>query len=514
MSKRCLSATASEEARPHFEKGLLLLHNFEYADAAEEFILAQQEDPDFALAYWGEAMTYDHPIWRDLDITKARAALDKLGANPETRKAKGKTELEMDFIQGVDILFGEGSKPDREKAYAEYMAKLFEKYSDNHDVAAFYALSLLGTKKGWEEWEENNVRAAAITNKILKEDPDHAGALHYLVHADDHPQYARNGLDAANRYAKVASYAGHALHMPSHIYLALGMWDDVVRSNEVSWQAGVDRKQRKDLTNDALNYHAHLWLMYGYLEQGRFQRARELFDNQVKFSNELSSVRARFHLLEMKGHYLFHTNDWNSSVAKTKIPTDDLDAGTQYKDKFLEGYMLFQKKRSTELVDLILDFENNLAMATQRQKIGEDVAICGVVRYANRAPTEADIATGNRYLKELRGLSSWLSEDWSRAENFFKSALPKPGSVVNGPPFFLLSPHELYGNFLLARNRPAEAIQQFDLALAASPNRYVSLKGKLAAAHALKNSVVEASVKTQLQQNLKNADAAARKGVW
>jgi hypothetical protein len=221
-----LHETASAEGKEHFEKGLLLLHNFEYVDAAEEFIAAQKEDPDFALSYWGEAMTYDHPIWRDLNIEKAKAALNKLGQTSDERVSKGKTALEKDFIQGVDLLFGAGSKPDREKAYSDHMATLNKKYPGNHDVAAFYALSLLALKKGWTEWEEYNTQAASIVSAILKENPNHPGALHYLVHADDHPNYAREGLAAADKYAKVASYAGHALHMPSHIYLALGMWDD------------------------------------------------------------------------------------------------------------------------------------------------------------------------------------------------------------------------------------------------------------------------------------------------
>lgn len=503
-----LHETASPEAKTHFEKGLLLLHNFEYADAAEEFILAQQQDPNFAMAYWGEAMTYDHPVWRDLDIEKSRAALKKFGESPEKRIAKGKTDLEKDFIQGVEILFGEGSKPDREKMYADHMSRLYTKYPNNHDVAAFYALSLLAIKKGWNEWEDYNVKAADITNKILNENPNHAGALHYLVHADDHPRYAHQGLAAADKYAKVASYAGHALHMPSHIYLALGMWDDVVRSNEVSWQAGIDRKQKKGLDNDELNYHAHLWLSYGYLQQGRFQRAKELIENQVKYTNELPSARARVYLMEMKGHYLVHTNDWNSSLAALPIKTDDLAVGVQYTAKLLEGYQLFHGKKTVELERLIDDFAKELVKASQLQKANEDVAICGVARYANAIPTKGEVERGDKYLKQLNGLRAWLHKDMPAAENYIKESLFKEGSVVVGPPFFIFHPNELYGDFLLANNRPAEAIQQFEKALSASPKRYVALRGKLAAAKAMKDSELESSIKKQWQEILKNPDAA------
>jgi tetratricopeptide (TPR) repeat protein len=508
-----LHETASAEAKPNFEKGLLLLHNFEYDDAAAEFITAQQKDPGFALAYWGEAMTYDHPIWRDLNIEKSRAALNKMGQTPAERISKGKTALEKDFIQGINILFGEGSKPVREKAYAAHMGKMYEQYSGNHDVAAFYALSLLAIKKGWNEWEDYNVQAAEVVNKILAENPNHAGALHYLVHADDHPQHAGKGLNAADKYAKVASYAGHALHMPSHIYLALGMWSDVVRSNEVSWQAGIDRKQNKKLNNDQLNYHAHLWLSYGYLQQGKFSRAKTLIDNQVKYANELSSPRARFHLMEMKGHYLFHTNDWNSAVAELSIKTDDLDPRGQYTSKFLEGYKLFYQEKTGDLEKLIDTFDKTLAKSTQLQKENEDIAICGVTRYANAIPTEGDLKIADKYLKHLRALHAWRLQDNTAAEGFFKEALPKEGSVVVGPPFFLISPYETYGNFLLATNRPSEAMQQFEKALAASPKRYIGLKGKLAAAKVLKDAATEVKVREELKEMLRDGDAIVNKGL-
>jgi tetratricopeptide (TPR) repeat protein len=508
-SQPALHDTASPEGKEHFDKGLLLLHNFEYVDAAEEFILAQQTDPDFVLSYWGEAMTYDHPIWRDLNIGKARAALNKLGQTSNERLSKAKTGLEKDFLQGTEILFGTGSKPDREKAYADHMSQLYKKYDSNHDIATFYALSLLALKKGWSEWEEYNTQAAAIVNKVLKENPNHAGALHYLVHADDHPNYASQGLEAANKYAKVASYAGHALHMPSHIYLALGMWDDVVRSNEVSWQAGVDRKQKKNLNNDQLNYHAHLWLSYGYLQQGKFQRAKELIDNQVTFDKELSSTRARFHLMEMKGHYLFQTNEWNSPLAELPIKTDDLDASSRFTSSLLEGYKLFYQKKTRDLKKLVNDFEKEIEKASTVQKTSDGIAVCGVTRYTNALPTERDIRVGNRFLKQLQGLLAWQQKDLVKAENFFKESLPKEGSVVVGPPFFLVSAHESYGDFLLSTNRAAEALSQFDKSLAASPKRLLALKGKLKAAKALKDTATESAVKNLLQEMLKNGDRAA-----
>lgn len=501
-----LDYSANLAARENFNKGLLLLHNFEYVDAAEEFIAAQRKDPDFAMAYWGEAMTYDHPIWRDLDIEKARAALRKLGETREQRIARGKTALEKDFITAIEFLFGEGSKPDRETGYSKQLAAMYEKYPGNVDVATFYALSLLALKKGWSEWEQYNIKAADIVGKVLEKNPEHPGALHYLVHADDHPLHAHKGLAAANKYAKVASYAGHALHMPSHIYLALGMWDEVVSANEISWKAGVDRKDTKRLNNDQLNYHAHLWLAYGYLQQGRFERAKQLIDAQSAFTNELSSPRARYHLLEMRGHYLFHTDDWTSPVAHITYNTDDLDPLAQYTHRFLEGYRLFQQKDVQKLESHLVEYEKAVLRSTQMQIAAQDIAVCGVTRYSNAAPSEADINQANKYFFQLKGLQAWLNKNYDAAESYIQKSLPKEGSVVVGPPAFLLSPYELYGNFLIDVNKPSEALDQFDKALAASPNRLLALKGKYRAAKMMGDNALIITIRKQLLGNLVKAD--------
>ncbi len=495
------------KAREHYNKGLLLLHNFEYVDAAEEFRAAQAEDPDLVLAYWGEAMTCDHPIWNELNLDVARATLAKLGESRDARISKGETPLEKDFIQSVEILFGEGSRPERQKAYSEFLGTLRKKYPDNDDVAAFYALSLLALKTGWEKWEDYNTRAEEITKAILTRNPDHAGALHYRVHANDHPVYAQQGLISADRYARIASYAGHALHMPSHIYLALGRWDDVVRSNEVSWQAGVDRKVQKELDNDQLNYHAHLWLAYGYLQQGRFDLAAKLIADQEQYTKELPSPRARYHLFAMKGHYLFNTNRWTGPIAKMQVDLTNVDASTDYSNTFVDGYALFHSRDERALDALVNQFEATLSKDKKLQKENETAPVCGVSRYNNKVPGVREIRHGFAHLNQLKGLQAWLNNDNEPADKFFKESLPPTGSVVVGPPGFLISPHELYGNFLLQTGRPAQALEQFNLALAASPERILALKGKLNSAQALNDKKTASETLTRLKAILKNADA-------
>jgi tetratricopeptide (TPR) repeat protein len=496
---------------PSYEKAMLLLHNFEYPDAAELFIETQKTNPDYVMAYWGEAMTYDHPVWGDLDVDKARAALRKLGSSPEERIAKGKTELEKDFIRAVEILFGEGSKPDRQKKYSQFMGNVYNKYPGNIEVASFYCLSLLGNKEGWNKWEDLNVKAAAIAEDILRLKPDHPGALHYLVHANDHPLHAKDGLSAANKYGKVASYAGHALHMPSHIYVALGMWDNVVASNEVSWQASIDRKNRKSLNNDNYSYHSHLWLEYGYLQQGRFERAKELLNNQLKYATELSSIPARVHLIQMKGHYLVETNDWSSPIADVEIKTDDLHLLVRQNYSMIEAYKFLQKKEANKLETLISDFEKELAQESQLQKSNENMTICGVTRFAKAIPSKTDIERGTQFLNQFKAMRAWMKNDLTGAEEFLKQAMPSEGTVVVGPPFAIVPPHELYGNFLLTTGHPREAFAEFEKSLMASPNRTMALRGQLKAARALKDTNLENKVRTLLDKNLKSSDVIARK---
>lgn len=274
-----LEVSGNEIARPHFEKGLLLLHSFEYWDAREAFLEAQQADPKMAMAYWGEAMTYNHPLWSEQDLEYGRAALENMNADADLENL---TDVETDFIVAVQMLYKpKTAKNDRDQDYMRYMQELYNKYPTNHEIAAFYSLSLLGSVA---EGRNDSIygMGAEVAGKILKENANHPGALHYMIHSYDDPVHAELAIDAANSYAVVAPDASHALHMPSHIYVALGMWDEVVSSNENSYQASVNRMERKALSNDARGYHAFHWLEYGYLQKGRKEDARKWY---LKWNN-------------------------------------------------------------------------------------------------------------------------------------------------------------------------------------------------------------------------------------
>ena len=181
----------------------MYLHSFEYEDAAEAFQKAQKIDPGFVMAYWGEAMTYNHPLWREQNFEKGNAILNQLAPTPGERIAKAKTELEKDFIKGVNILYGTGNKTERDSSYAAFMEKLYQKYPGNNEVASFYSLSLIGKAVAGRQTKVFE-QAANIAKEVIERNPLHPGALHYIIHAYDDPEHATLALSTADKYAKVA----------------------------------------------------------------------------------------------------------------------------------------------------------------------------------------------------------------------------------------------------------------------------------------------------------------------
>ena len=203
--------------------------------------------------------------------------LSELGPTPEARRARAPTPREKAYLAAVDVLYGEGDKPTRDRAYAAALETIARTYPDDDEAKAFQSLALLGTNLEPRDYAVD-MRAAALVEDVFLRNEQHPGALHYMIHAYDNPVHAPLGLRAANRYSRIAANAAHALHMTSHIFFALGMWDEAVAANEVSWAASAARVERKKLAASEHGYHAYLWLSYAYLQQGRFDDARRVVD--------------------------------------------------------------------------------------------------------------------------------------------------------------------------------------------------------------------------------------------
>ena len=179
-------ASGSPEAHQVFLRGLLQLHNFEYEDARASFQEASSIDSDFTMAYWGEALSYEHSFWGRFNIEESRAVMARLGATPEARAAKAQTQREKDYLHTLEVLFSEGTQEERELRYSDALRELHEKYPDDLDAAAFYALSILFTTYGGRDYTRY-MQAAAIAEEILDKNPLHPGALHYSIHSYDDP---------------------------------------------------------------------------------------------------------------------------------------------------------------------------------------------------------------------------------------------------------------------------------------------------------------------------------------
>jgi tetratricopeptide (TPR) repeat protein len=474
-----IEVTGKAEAKPAFMKGLLLLHSFEYADAAEAFADVKTIDPDFVMAYWGEAMTKNHPLWQEQDYDKGNEILSSLAATPEERIEKAKTELEKDFIGGINILYGAGNKATRDSSYAEYMETLYEKYPGNDEVASFYSLAL----NGWGTTDTDKKileKAAKIAYEVIERNPNHPGALHYVIHAYDDPQYAELALATANKYALVAPDAGHALHMPTHTYLALGLWDKVVTSNIVSWKAEVARKESKKLDNNSLAYHAYHWLQYGQLQLGEKEKARAMVDSMLQYCTELPSPRARAHMIFLKSTYLAETNDYQSEVTGINVDQKDLNIVARAKNYFANGMTAYYAKNKAALDSNIVQLANERVIEDLKTS-GTGIRMCGNV---NRAlPTKTDLLEAETMEMELRAMRAWLGKDAATTENFLKkaTALHDEAGYAYGPSSIVKPSYEMYGEWLLENNRPEEALAQFEKSLKLAPNKRLSVQGKEAA---------------------------------
>lgn len=472
-----IEVTGNEKAKEYFMAGLLLMHSFEYDDAGEQFQKAQETDPDFVMAYWGEAMTKNHPLWRAQFTDEAQEILQKLAPDAEARLALAKTELEKDLLQGAEILFGEGIKEDRDFVYRDHMLTLTKKYPDNHEVSALYALSLLGAVKDGRDYDEYG-KAANIANSIISENNHHPGALHYLIHAYDDPQHAAKALQAANRYSKVAPDAGHALHMPSHIYIALGMWDEVISSNIASYEASVERMKRKDLDDNARGFHALKWWTYALMQKGQFEEARKhLAEMEAFIKNEEASPRMRSHFIQMKAMYLYETGNWEDELSQVNTDHSDLIVALKAVHHFTNGMKHYHQKNKEGLAQSIANIEEEIRKA-ESDVITKGGKMCSGVSYYNQLPNQQDIDRSKVIAYQLQAMAALLDNKEDKAVKAMQAAvdLEEEVSFMFGPPEIVQPAPEFYGKYLMEKGQHAEAKAMFEKVLERSPKRLIPTK--------------------------------------
>ena len=473
--------SGSEAALPLFHEGLLLLHSFEFEDAAEKFVAAQEVDSNFVMAYWGEAMSYNHPLWRERFSDEGIAALEKLDDSPEGRLTKAKTPIEQDLLLAVEILYAEGDKKAQDIAYANHMEKLHKKYPNHHEVSAFYALSLLGSSKSRKE-DDNYERGAKIVESIIAENPQHPGALHYLIHSYDDPDHATLALDAANRYSKVAPDAEHALHMPSHIFVALGMWDEVIKSNIASYDASVARMKEKKLDNNARGYHAFKWLMYGYLQKGNYAKAREMVYDMKQYCDANPSSKARAHYIMMKADYLTESDNWTDSITKQIVSLEELNLLTKGVQIFTQGMSGYENGNIDLLNNAIRELNTMQSSAANQMVVGTPKMCSGVSSY-KQPPSVNEVNSVKVLEYELRAVLALHDKDKKAAEEWMRKATDTEDTTnfTYGPPNIVKPSFEMYGEWLVEQGRKSEAKNQFEKVLERAPKRRLAVIGMEAA---------------------------------
>src|SRR6185295_7834975 len=313
--------SGSEKAQAHFLRGLAALHSFWYEEALEAFQESTKVEPDFAMGYWGEAMTYNHPLWSEQDIGAARQVLAKIKESPKL------TERERAYLNAVKLLYGEGDKRARDMAYSAAMEKIYRAYPDDLDAAAFYSLSLLGLVRAEDKNYRLQAQAGAIALDVYQKNPNHPGAAHYIIHAFDDPDHAILALSAARRYADIAPEAHHARHMPAHIFLQLGMWPEAAASNLSAWESSDAWMKRKKLSPNVRDYHSLQWLLYVYLQQGRYNQAEQLLNLMKKvmsestYDNKLRPAYYENNYANMAAAFVVETERWE--LANQLFPPDN-----------------------------------------------------------------------------------------------------------------------------------------------------------------------------------------------
>jgi tetratricopeptide (TPR) repeat protein len=263
--------TGSRECQTHFTQGMLALHSFVYDEAHAAF---QAAGPHCPMALWGDAMAYSHPIWNEVELDPARQALAKVADGERM------TPKERAYLGAARDLFGDGDTDERQRAWLEAAAQMQRDFPNDDEVALQHALALLAP--GNNDHFRNVRRlmeSAAIAMDVYHRHPDHPGAAHYTIHACDSPDHAILALPEARAYASIAPAASHALHMPSHIFVQLGMWADVAASNEASWAVDVAKFKAKHTPLAARDLHSYSWLAAAYSEQGQRKKANQLLSD-------------------------------------------------------------------------------------------------------------------------------------------------------------------------------------------------------------------------------------------
>jgi tetratricopeptide (TPR) repeat protein len=476
----CAPAVQSE-----FARGVALLHSFFYEEARRVFTSVAERDPKCAMAQWGIAMTWWHPIWTPPtpdEMRAGKAAIEKAMA------MNAGTDRERGFITALNIYYntpdsstggavgqschGPVGPRDRVVAYEKAMRQLRDQYPDDFEAQTFYAFAVLavGYATPTDASLSKQLEAAAMLEKLWKQNAKHPGVVHYLIHAYDYPQLAQRGLVAARSYNSIAPWVPHALHMPSHIFTRLGMWDESIAANRASAEASraYAAMRHRDAT-EAEGLHALDYMAYSYLQEARDAEAKKIVDfaATVRKTNPQLEFSAAYALAAIPTRYAFERNDWAAAAALT-VP--DLPHWASF--PFMEA---------------LIEYGRALGRAHTGDLDGARKAIARMqdLRGATKDP-KFDYFKNHLDL-QMQAASAWVAASEGRKDEaieMLRRAADAEDILGKHPvsPGAFIPIREQLGSLLLEVGQPKEAQREFESALKIYPGRFRGLYGAARAA--------------------------------
>ena len=449
-----------------FQRGVALLHSFWYEEAEKEFIDIAKDDPNCAMAHWGIAMSIWHQLWNKPEGEVLARGISECKA-AETGKARV-TAREAGFIDAICAFYSHSDTMDydaRARAYSAAMKKVYEANPDDHEAAAFYALSLLASEPHEDATFANRKQAAAILEKLFAIEPNHPGVAHYLIHTYDKPQLAQLGIPAARRYAAVAPAAPHALHMPSHIFARVGLWQDDINSNIASI-AATRKMAAMGMGGEGHQFHAMDFLFYAYMQSGRESDARALMDevNKMPQMHDMYGIGFDPHLAteaDFAALYPLEMRDWATAAAITPmvVPNTAEDSFGYWAKAVGSGHL------------------------HQTEEVRNDVKAIEAIHQKFVDAKKRDFAEGTE--KDLKQAQAWLAFSEGKYDDAVAILRPmaeKEESLGDEPQG--IPSREMIADMLLEAKRPQQALVEYQADLKFSPGRFNGVYGAARAAEA------------------------------
>jgi tetratricopeptide (TPR) repeat protein len=485
-----MQTSCSDRVTVDFDRALALLHNFWYNRALQLFNQVAKDDSECAIAYWGAAMTYNHPFWDPPSQADEKAAWALVQKGLTAKEASPREKLYLDAVAVLYKDGGAGTKSSRDSQYQDAMAAVYSKYPDD-ETTLFYGLSILGAIPEGSTGFEQQGRAAKLFEDVYSRHPDHPGVLHYLIHAYDDPEHAQLGLNAARAYAKSAPAVPHALHMPSHIFTRLGYWDESAATNLRGWNASEADVRRAHQSGAYRDFHNLSYLEYGYIQLGRYRDAQHTVDiiagqyralpskKSAPDSPELQSrhVRGRtiyavpdrvvYGYFDMLTRLLVESGRWNEAA---QIPL-------LVRSRDFEAVQLqWQAKAAAVRKDPAAARAAAAKLVLLSQESGQHPFVKSII--------EIQAAEAEAFAAEAAG-------ETDKAVARLREAVSIEDSIedLSQPPYPVIPATELCGNLLLELQRPAEATAYFEKTLKRTPNRPKAIFGLARAAELLGDSV-------------------------